>query len=339
MGNWERGIAFRGFQFGSRWILVGSKCVSRRTGGFSGWMMVLLLAAGIFFALGTSVRSWAEAADVKLMSFNVRFAQAGHSEDAEENNWDDPTHPRKSRVIRVIRDFMPDLLGVQEARDGQIKDLRAALPEYEFYGIGRDDGKTAGEFSGVFYLKDRFKRVDQGSFWLSAEPEKPGTSFYTVPNAVPRIASWVMLDDGKTGRRYLLLNSHWDHISGPAREQSAALIRKRIATLGRTMPTIVTGDFNSPEDTPALAEIRGDHDPTGLQLKDSYRLVHPDRTEEEASFNRWRGETKGSRIDFILTTDEFTAKAADIVRTNYEGHWPSDHYPVTANLQIEVEKE
>lgn len=311
----------------------------KRAGDFRGWMTALLWATGICFVLGTSAQSRAEPVDVKVMSFNVRYAQAGHSEDAAENNWDDSEHPRKTRAVRVIREFMPDLLGVQEAREGQIIDLRAALPEYEFYGIGRDDGKTAGEYSGVFYLKNRFKKVDQGSFWLSAEPEKPGTSFYTAPNAVPRIASWVILDDDKTGRRYLLLNSHWDHISGPAREQSAALIRKRVATLGRTLPTIVTGDFNSREDTPALAEMRGDHDQTGLQLRDSYRVVHPKRTEDEASYNGWRMDTKGSRIDFILSTDDFAATGAEVVRTSYEGRLPSDHFPVTATLRIEAEKE
>jgi endonuclease/exonuclease/phosphatase family metal-dependent hydrolase len=311
----------------------------RRVGTFSVLVIAASWFAGVFFALGMSTRSLAESADVKVMSFNVRFANPGHSEEAAENNWNDSAHPRKARVIRVIRDYMPDLLGVQEARDGQINDLRAALPECEFYGIGRDDGKMAGEYSGIFYRKDRFKCVDQGSFWLSTEPEKPGTSFYTDPKAVPRIASWVMLDDRKTGRRYLMLNSHWDHISEPAREQSAALIRKRIASFARTMPTIVTGDFNSQEDTPAAAEIRGDHDPTGVQLKDSYRVLHPERTPEEASFNSWKGNTKGSRIDFILFSGEFETTAAEILRTSYDGWWPSDHYPVTATLRIEVERE
>ena len=103
-----------------------------------------------------------------------------------------------------------------------------ALPEFEFYGVGRDDGKSGGEYAGIFYRKDRFTRTDASTFWLSATPEKPGTSFYTVPGAVPRIASWVRLRDNRSGRELFVLNAHWDHISAPARRKSAALIRERL---------------------------------------------------------------------------------------------------------------
>src|SRR5690349_14676587 len=116
----------------------------------------------------------AEPAELKVMSFNVRYSTPGHSEDAPENNWNDAKHPRRERAHRIIRDNDPDLLGVQEARDQQVKDLQKALPEYEFYGAGRDDGKPSGEFSGVFYRKGRLTRKDAGSFWLSSTPDKPG---------------------------------------------------------------------------------------------------------------------------------------------------------------------
>src|SRR5262245_55367266 len=135
-----------------------------------------------------------EAAELKLMSFNVRYLNES-GEDKAENDWNDRQHPRRERAIRVIQSFDPDILGVQEARHPQIKDLQGALSDYDFYGIGRDDGKTAGEYSGIFYRCDRFRRLGEGSFWLSATPEKPGTTFHTRPGAVPRIASWVKLKD------------------------------------------------------------------------------------------------------------------------------------------------
>src|SRR5689334_17425099 len=97
-----------------------------------------------------------EEGDIKVMSFNIRFSYGKPQEPATENDWADPNFPRRERAIRVIRDYMPDVLGVQEARDLQIEDLRTALPEYEFYGIGRDDGKTKGEFSGIYFLANRF---------------------------------------------------------------------------------------------------------------------------------------------------------------------------------------
>ncbi|HJQ80643.1 MAG TPA: endonuclease/exonuclease/phosphatase family protein, partial [Lacipirellulaceae bacterium] len=257
-------------------------------------------------------------------------------EEASENDWTDPEHPRRERAIRVIRESLPDILGVQEARHLQIEDLQSALREFDFYGIGRDDGKTEGEYSGIFYLKDRFRELDAGSFWLSATPEKPGTTFYTAPDAVPRIASWVRLADSKSGREIFVLNMHWDHISVPAREQSAQLVRRRLTDLAEGLPAIVMGDLNAPEDSKAVTELVGAKGATGRRLVDSFRAVHPERTREESTFSAWSGRTAGSRIDFILHTDEFTPTAASIVRSSYDGHWPSDHYPVAATLRLDT---
>jgi endonuclease/exonuclease/phosphatase family metal-dependent hydrolase len=276
-----------------------------------------------------------EPVDLRIMSFNVRYSKTGFDESATENNWGDAKFPRRERAIRVIRENSPDLVGVQEARELQVNDLRGALPEYDFYGVGRDDGKMGGEFSGIFYRKDRFTQKRSGSFWLSATPEKPGTSFYTAIGACPRIASWVLLTDKKSGRDLAMLNMHWDHISVPAREKSAALVRERLAKLAAGLPAIVTGDLNSQEDSPAVMELIGANDPTARKLADSFREVHPDRSPDEASFDAWKGTLKGSRIDFILHTLELTPVAAEIVRTSYDGHWPSDHYPVTAILKLE----
>jgi len=288
----------------------------------------VICASLVFGLLAFSAR--AESTDVRVMSFNIRFAKAGHSEAAPENNWADPKHPRRERTIRVIRETMPDLLGVQEARDLQINDLKEALPEYEFYGVGRDDGKTGGEFSGIFFLKDRFIRRDAGSFWLSETPDQPGTTFSF--NKLPRIASWVRLVDNKSGREFVFLNMHWDHQDASAREKTGSLVHERLRTLAANMPAIVIGDLNSHEDTKAFTALIGtDGD---RKLSDSYRELHPERTKDEASFDDWHGTIKGSRIDFILHTDALKPVAAEIARTSYDGLWPSDHYPVTATLRF-----
>lgn len=292
------------------------------------WRCILLLLAALVF--GVAKPAVAADADLRVMSFNIRFARAGHSEDATENNWTDSEHPRRERTIRVIREASPDLLGVQEARDGQIEDLTRAFAEYEFYGIGRDDGNRGGEFSGIFYLKDRFKQQDAGSFWLSAEPDKAGTTF--AANKLPRIASWVRLGDNKTSRELVVINMHWDHEDKTAREKSAALVRERLAMIAKELPAIVMGDFNSTEDTPAYKTLIGSS-ASGPRLIDSYRDLHPNRTPDEASFGGWTGKQNGSRIDFILHTRDFKPIAAAIDRTSYDGRWPSDHYPVTATLR------
>jgi endonuclease/exonuclease/phosphatase family metal-dependent hydrolase len=108
--------------------------------------------------------------------------------------------------------------------------------------------------------------------------------------------------------------------------------------LAADLPSIVTGDLNSHEDSRAAVELIGQNDTGARKLADSFREVHPKRSPNEASFDDWKGTRKGSRIDFILHTSEFTAVAADIVRTSYEGHWPSDHYPVTATLRVESKR-
>lgn len=275
-----------------------------------------------------------EPVTLRVMSFNIRFSKLDHSEGASENNWADAKYPRRERAIRVIRQNSPDLLGVQEARELQVEDLKRALPEYAFYGVGRDDGKTSGECTGIFYRKARFTQEVADSFWLSATPEKPGTSFYLAPKACPRIASWVKLHDKESGRQFVLLNMHWDHISEEAREKSAALVRERLTKLGSDLPVIVMGDLNAHEDSPAVKELVGANDSAGRKLADSFRELRPDRSPDESSFNDWKGTVKGSRIDFIFHTDEFTPVAADIVRTSYDGHWPSDHYPVIAKLKL-----
>jgi endonuclease/exonuclease/phosphatase family metal-dependent hydrolase len=289
------------------------------------------------FACGCLLMATAQAAtgpsELRVMSFNVRFARAGHSEMATENNWNDPKYPRRERAVRVIQENGPDLLGVQEAREEQIADLKQALPEYEFYGLGRDDGKTAGEFSGIFFRKNRFAQEAAGSFWLSATPDKPGTTFSF--NKLPRIASWVRLKDRELNREFVLLNMHWDHQDEKAREKTAELVRERLDKIGGDLPLVVTGDLNSFEDTLAYKTLVGKVDSSGRKLADSYRELHPERSPNEASFDDWRGKTKGSRIDFILHTSEFTPMAAEIVRTSYDGHWPSDHYPVTATLKLD----
>jgi endonuclease/exonuclease/phosphatase family metal-dependent hydrolase len=296
--------------------------------------LTVLLAISVCVALAFAAPARADDADLKVMSFNIRYSYGKANEAKPENNWTDAKSPRRERTIRVIRDYKPDLLGVQEARHLQIVDLREALPQYDFYGVARDDGRKEGEYTGIFYLRKRFERLGEGSFWLSDTPEKPGTSFYKVPNAVPRMASWVKLRDKESGREFVLLNTHWDHISGAARRQSAKLIRERLEELAGDLPTIIMGDFNSPEDTPATKTFTSAADSDQKPFIDSYRALNPKRAPNEATYNNWEGKTEGSRIDFILHNDAFKPTAAEIVRTNYDNHWPSDHYPVTATLQL-----
>ena len=269
--------------------------------------------------------------ELRVMSFNVRYGNA----DDGENDW----QHRRALFMRTIDAFDPDLLGTQELLAFQADELHDHLKGYGFAGVGRDDGKRRGEFSGLFFRADRFELIGSGNFWLSEHPDQPGSVSWD--SALTRIASWVKLRDkrdrrGRDPKRAILwLNTHWDHRGDVARLESAKLIRQQLLRLRDKpeMTVIVTGDLNCNEDSPPYPILLGRED-TQLKLIDSYRQVHPERSREEASFHAFTGKTVGSRIDFILHSDELTAAAASIDRNHDDnGRSPSDHYPVTAVLR------
>jgi len=279
----------------------------------------LLMLVGLTFALP------AHAADaVRVMSFNIRYGTAKDGDDS----WD----KRRDFLVETIRKYDPDLLGMQEVLAEQADFLQQQLPGYGFAGGGRDDGKRKGEFSPVMFKKDRFELLAHGMWWLSPTPEKVGSKGWDA--ALPRIVTWARLKDRKSGATLLWFNTHWDHVGNTARVESGKLMRKLIEDNGGPDgPAIVTGDFNSTEETPQYRSLTVG-DGTGLKLIDAYREVHPQVEENEASFNGFKGTKKGLRIDWILHSPQWVATGASIDRADRNGHTPSDHYPVTAELEL-----
>lgn len=282
------------------------------------------------------------AAEVSLrtMSFNIRYAGTG-ADLFGTNGWYSPASPanaRSQKVLQTIRSYNPDILGTQEVLGIQLGDLTGqtlanGLSDYGYYGIGREDGVSAGEHSAIFWRADRFTQLDAGTFWLSQTPEVAGSIY---PGAgTTRIASWVVLNDLQSGQELFVLNTHWDNVSGAANLYSANLIRQRLPELSGGRPILLTGDLNSTESANAVRTLRGVNDPAGLQLGDSYREVNAP-SGNELTFHGYNGGTSGSRIDFILHSDELSPTAASIIRTSYGGKYPSDHYPVTADFTLAV---
>lgn len=270
------------------------------------------------------------------MSFNVRFANSVEGLYVPPNGWfdiNDLQNPdgfvngRRLRVLSVIRTHGPDILGVQEPFQWQVDDLRNELPEYDYFGVGRDDGQMAGEHSGIFFRADRFTRLDGGHFWLSNMPDVPGTTFTTGP---PRMATWVILHDQQTQKPFFVLNTHWS-LESSARTASAQLIRAQLDDLVAGLPSIVMGDLNATESSTAFQILRDGESPLDQALLDAYRTVFPVPQANEATFHGFTGNTIGSRIDHILVTPGyFDVLDASIVRSSFDGLYPSDHYPVTA---------
>src|SRR5690606_12494158 len=129
--------------------------------------------------------------ELRVMKFNIRYGTANDGED----HWD----KRKDMVVEVLRRHRPDIVGLQEALRFQIDFIREALPAYEELGVGREDGKRAGEYTVILHLKDRFSAEEQGTFWLSDTPEVPGSR--TWGNRIPRICTWARFEDKRSSRR------------------------------------------------------------------------------------------------------------------------------------------
>ena len=255
--------------------------------------------------------------EISVMSFNIRYGTA----DDGENSW--PF--RRQMVFDLISSESPDVLGVQEALDFQLGELENTFPEMWRVGVGRDDGARAGEFSAVFYNGERFEELASGTFWFSDTPDVPGSMHWG--NRITRICSWVRLREFSTGRSFYVFNVHWDHESQESRERSAELLLSRVGARVGEDPVIVTGDFNAGEANDAFVFL------TSNGLRDTYRMIHPD-ADGVGTFNSWRGETGGEKIDAVLVSDGWRVTAAEILRHNVHGRYPSDHFPVKATMEL-----
>jgi endonuclease/exonuclease/phosphatase family metal-dependent hydrolase len=265
------------------------------------------------------------AAEVRVMSFNIRYGTAKDG----DNHWE----KRKDFLVETIRAFDPDLLGTQETLGFQRDYLAAKLPGYEVLGVGRDDGREGGEMTALYFKRDRFEKLDGGHFWLSETPEKPGSKSWDA--ALTRMATWVKLGDRRDprARPLVFLNTHFDHRGEQARLEAARLLRRRVAEWGRTCRVVVTGDFNAGEGSAPYQALFGPGEGGPSPLLDAYRAAHPARAANEGTFTGFKADaTDGPRIDWIGVSREWRVVSAAIDRTARDGRTPSDHFPVTAVL-------
>jgi endonuclease/exonuclease/phosphatase family metal-dependent hydrolase len=270
--------------------------------------------------------------DLRVMSFNIRYATP--RDIPTGNAWPQ----RKELVFKTIETFDADVMGLQEVLPTQGAELKARFAAtHDFIGVPRNDGKTAGEMVPVLFRRDRFEKVRDGTFWLSETPDAVGSKGWDAD--LPRIVTWVELRDRKYDNRpLLLLNTHFDHLGKQARIESAKLMRKRVTELaaGRDVGVVVTGDFNVPQYSPPYKELLGDGAGADAKprLVETFKEANPKPTTQDYTFHGFVGQnTRADRIDWVLRSDHFTTLDASIDRTNDNGRYPSDHYPVTAVLR------
>jgi endonuclease/exonuclease/phosphatase family metal-dependent hydrolase len=233
----------------------------------------------------------------------------------------------RAPVVAALIQFHDfDVLGTQEGLHNQLEDLKATMPGYTYYGIGRDDGKNKGEFSAIFYKTDKFTVLKSGDFWLSTTPEKPGPGWDARLN---RICSWLQLQDRKTKKKFYFFNVHYDHQGVEARRKSSKLIIQKIKEIAGNTPVIFTGDLNGDHNSEWYQSLAN----SGL-LKDTYKQVaHP--YANNGSFNGF-GSTlmRKEIIDHIFVTAPFKVHKWGILTDSYHGKFPSDHFPVLAVVNL-----
>jgi endonuclease/exonuclease/phosphatase family metal-dependent hydrolase len=292
------------------------------------WRLAAVLAVALSAGAGAAA-AWFEhtpapRAPLSIMSFNIRYGTANDG----ENRW----ALRRTFLFDVIRDANPDLIGVQEALDAQIQELLEALPQYAVVGVGRDDGRTRGEYAVILYRRDRFRVSDSGTFWFSDTPEVIASKSWG--NSITRICTWARFVD-RDGTAFWHFNVHLDHQSQPSRERSADLLAQRVtARRAPAEPAIVTGDFNAGETNPAVTRLTGPRDGAAPMFVDTLRVRHPEE-KSAGTFNGFKfGETGGDKIDYVLVPPGTDVLDAAIVRTSRADRYPSDHFPVTATVVL-----
>lgn len=255
---------------------------------------------------------------ITVGTFNLRYDNPRDS----GNLWKDRA-PVAAALIR-FHDF--GLVGTQEGLKNQLEDLQQDLPDFAYYGIGRDDGQSKGEHSAIFYRKSMFTVLDSGSFWLSATPEKPGPGWDARLN---RICSWLKLKTKKGNKIFYAFNVHYDHQGVEARKESSKLILEKIQQIAGKSPVVFTGDFNGGHDAEWYLRIKD----SGI-LKDAYTLAK-DPYVNNGSFNSFRVNNPSNEIiDHIFISDKFKVEKYGILTDTYHGHFPSDHYPVLVKLSL-----
>lgn len=280
-----------------------------------------------------------QAETMVVATFNIRNANGGDS--ISGNGWGQ----RYPYIAQMVQFHGFEIFGTQEGKYHQLQDLKAAMPGYDYIGVGRDDGKQAGEFSAIFYKTDRFEVLEHGDFWLSPETDHPNKGWDA---ALPRICTWGKFKEKNSGFEFIYFNLHMDHIGVQARSESAKLILQKVKEQPSHIPVILSGDFNVDQTNESYALLNN----SGV-MHDAYEMADL-RYAPNGTFNGFHPDRMTtSRIDHIFLSDDFQVLKygilTDTYRTpvkesaekekngnfpkevsmqKYEARMPSDHFPV-----------
>lgn len=259
-----------------------------------------------------------------VLSLNIRYDNPSDA----PNDW--PS--RKNFVLSFLEDEAPDIFGLQEVLWHQYYFLDFALVDYESVGAGRDDGMRGGEMSPVFYREERFLALASGTFWLSETPGVPGSKGWGA--VLPRIVTWVELEEKSSGASFYFFNTHYSHMSDSARLMSSKIILEEVDKIAGGSPFVITGDFNMLPDSRAYAILTGG-ETGGAHIMDAYILSETEPEGLAYTFNGFRDEEGEGRIDYIFVSSGSCVLSHETPAPRHDGLFISDHWPVKAGLILD----
>ncbi|WP_461788207.1 endonuclease/exonuclease/phosphatase family protein [Pedobacter sp.] len=253
---------------------------------------------------------------INIITYNIRYA----TEKDGINAWSN----RKDNVKALVKFHEADILCTQEALAEQY-DFLLENSDFEAVGAGRDDGKRKGEFSPIYYNKNRFSKKDGGVFWLSQTPNVPSKGWDAMFN---RVCTWVRLYDKLNKKEFLVFNTHYDHVGVQARIESAKLIKQKIQEIAPKLPVVYTGDLNVTPETEAIATIKS-------FLSDSKEISMQAPYGPEGTFNGFKFDSPlKDRIDYIFVNKGFKVQKYAVLSDSKDQRYFSDHLPVFATLEL-----
>jgi endonuclease/exonuclease/phosphatase family metal-dependent hydrolase len=231
-----------------------------------------------------------------LITYNIRL----DIESDGINKWDN----RKEGLISLIKEENPDVLGIQEGLPNQIEYISKQLEDYNMIGEGRDGGDK-GEYSAIFYKSEKLRLEKAETFWLSESPEVPSIGWDAALN---RITTVGVFSEVSSNKKFIVYNSHFDHIGKIARENSVNVILNHIRENNHIKKRIIVmGDphINFPIKNPL------------------------------GTFNGFELDSKVmERIDYIFTSNLKVVDYRHIYKRLPNNLWPSDHIPIFISVNL-----
>jgi endonuclease/exonuclease/phosphatase family metal-dependent hydrolase len=268
----------------------------------------------LFMIFLTNQKSIAQ--NVSIMSFNIRYDNKWD----HENSWE----KRRDALCDLILNHNAQIVGTQEGLHNQVQFLNQKLEAYNYVGVGREDGKTKGEYCAIFYNKKQYEVIKSGTFWLSDQPNKVSVGWDA---ALERICTYGLFQNLKSGKKVWVFNAHFDHIGKQAQENSAHLIVKKINKLtGKNEPVVLMGDLNVEPHEKCIQII-------SENLKDGMQVSKNSFEGSVGTFNAFSNDKCTKRIDYCFVRNVKVKKYAHINERMKNQKQISDHYPVLIEVK------